>query len=188
MWHGGPGAPEIPAVTFSLQNSRHHIFSKLKDLFSWDIRTLFAWILDLPYDISWEGLLARFCFALIRYAKHVCPSFFHYHQYRTITTRLDGINELIIKITSSSKLSRYELVPTLVTLKFEIGQPLGCQGGNFLVATAKSEDGFRKAQQLTEEATETPRRHNCGLRKRPRREFQRKGKGSPRNQSTFLSP
>ncbi len=30
--------------------------------------------------------------------------------------------------------------------------------GNFLVATAKSEDGFRKAQQLTEEATETPRR------------------------------
>ena len=67
-------------------------------------------------------------------------------------------------ITSSSKLSIYGLVPTLVTLRFEIGQPLGCQGGNFLVATAKSEDGFRKAQQLTEEATETPR---CGLRKRP---------------------
>ena len=86
----------------------------------------------------------------------VCPSFFHYHQYRTITTRLNRINELIIKITSSSKLTIYELVPTLVTLKFEIGQPLGCQGGNFLVATAKSEDGFRKAQQLTEEATETP--------------------------------
>ena len=39
---------------------------------------------------------------------------------------------------------------------FRIGQPNGCQGGNFLVATAKSEDGFRKAQQLTEEATETP--------------------------------
>ena len=38
---------------------------------------------------------------------------------------------------------------------FRIGQPNGCQGGNFLVATAKSEDGFRKAQQLTEEATET---------------------------------
>ena len=41
---------------------------------------------------------------------------------------------------------------------FRIGQPNGCQGGNFLVATAKSEDGFRKAQQLTEEAAETPHR------------------------------
>ena len=33
--------------------------------------------------------------------------------------------------------------------------------GNFLVATAKSEDGFRKAQQLTEEATETPQGKNA---------------------------
>ena len=35
-----------------------------------------------------------------------------------------------------------------------------------MVATAKSEDGFRKAQQLTEEATETPRRQetaDCGI-------------------------
>ena len=67
-------------------------------------------------------------------------------------------------ITSSSKLSIYGLVPTLVTLRFEIGQPLGCQGGNFLVATAKSEDGFRKAQQLTEEATEeTPHAVDRGM-------------------------
>ena len=54
-------------------------------------------------------------------------------------------------------LSGYRYVPALATLMiFRIGQPHGCQGGNFLVATAKSEDGFRKAQQLTEEAAETP--------------------------------
>ena len=32
----------------------------------------------------------------------------------------------------------------------------GRQWATICVATAKSEDGFRKAQQLTEEATETP--------------------------------
>ena len=51
--------------------------------------------------------------------------------------------------------SPYGWAPTLVALVLEWLTEWS-PGGNFLVATAKSEDGFRKAQQLTEEATETP--------------------------------
>ena len=51
----------------------------------------------------------------------------------------------------------------------------GRQWATICVATAKSEDGFRKAQQLTEEATETSLKYEAVGAESPLRKTQKPG-------------